>query len=155
VDRFTGQKAAASVWCLHWFFGDIGFLRISAIRVRGSVAIAVAPVYDSVAASGVVGLLHRIGRSNMLKKSIRSGLAVFALLAMFAFPVLFATASSDEEVASWVRDQVKALQPTPEDKRFDEIGWAKSIVQAEKLAHQHNRPVFLFTHNGSIGTGRC
>jgi len=61
----------------------------------------------------------------------------------------------DEQVADWVRKQVKALQPTAEEKRFDEIGWAKSIAEAEKLARESNRPVFLFTHEGSIATGRC
>jgi hypothetical protein len=54
-----------------------------------------------------------------------------------------------------VRNRVKALQPTSEERRFDEIGWAKSIVEAQRLARQHNRPVFLFTYDGSIATGHC
>jgi len=61
----------------------------------------------------------------------------------------------DEQVADWVRKQVKALQPTAEEKRLDEIGWAKNIVEAEKLARGSNRPVFLFAHDGNIATGRC
>jgi hypothetical protein len=69
--------------------------------------------------------------------------------------VLSQTRLKDEQVAQWVRNHIKALQPTPEEKRFDEIGWSKSIVEAEKLARQYNRPVFLFTNDGNIATGRC
>jgi hypothetical protein len=61
----------------------------------------------------------------------------------------------NDEVAQWVRSHIQALQPTTEEKRFDEIGWTKSIVEAENLARQHHRPVFLFTNDGNIATGRC
>jgi hypothetical protein len=69
--------------------------------------------------------------------------------------VLSQTRLENEQVADWVKGRVKALQPTPEERRFDEIGWAKSIVEAEKLARESNRPVFLFTNDGNIATGRC
>jgi hypothetical protein len=36
-----------------------------------------------------------------------------------------------------------------------QVGWATSLLEAEKLAKQHNRPVFLFTHDGRMGNGRC
>lgn len=88
-------------------------------------------------------------------KRIVSGLLLFAFLSVVPGPALEATGAADEDVAAWVSNKVKSLQPTPSEKRFDEIGWVRSIVQAEKLARQHNRPVFLFTFNGSIETGRC
>lgn len=88
-------------------------------------------------------------------KRIVPGLLLFAFLSVLPGPVLEATGAADEDVAAWVSNKVKSLQPTPSEKRFDEIGWVRSIVQAEKLARQHNRPVFLFTFNGSIETGRC
>jgi RNA polymerase sigma factor (sigma-70 family) len=47
------------------------------------------------------------------------------------------------------------LQPTPAERRIDAIGWAPSIPEALKLARTHNRPVFLFAHEGNITTGRC
>jgi hypothetical protein len=92
---------------------------------------------------------------SMLRKTILSGLFLTWFLPVLSNPVFVAAGGSDEDVATWVRDRVEALQPTAVEKRLDEIGWAKSISEAEKLARQHNRPVFLFTHNGSMGTGRC
>ena len=51
--------------------------------------------------------------------------------------------------------RVKELQPTEAERRIDRVGWATSLLEAEKLAKQHNRPVFLFTHDGRMGNGRC
>jgi len=62
---------------------------------------------------------------------------------------------TDQEVAAWVRKRVQDWQPTAADRPFDQIGWAKDIRDAERLAREHNRPVFLFTHDGHIATGRC
>lgn len=54
-----------------------------------------------------------------------------------------------------VQSRVAELQPRAEEKRFDEIGWAKDIRDAQRLAKEHNRPVFLFTHDGRMNIGRC
>ena len=54
-----------------------------------------------------------------------------------------------------VQQRLAELQPRAEEKRFDEIGWAKDIRDALRLAKQHNRPVFLFTHDGRMNIGRC
>jgi exoribonuclease II len=62
---------------------------------------------------------------------------------------------ADDEVADWVQKRVQDWQPTAEDRRFDEIGWARDLREAERLARDHNRPVFLFTHDGHIAVGRC
>jgi hypothetical protein len=62
---------------------------------------------------------------------------------------------SDAEVAAWVNQRVQAWQPTAAERRFDEIAWVKDIRTAERLAGQHQRPVFLFTHDGHMAIGRC
>ena len=53
----------------------------------------------------------------------------------------------DRRIADW--------QPTADEKRFDQIGWCTSLLEAEKLARQHHRPIFLFTHDGRMNVGRC
>jgi len=63
-----------------------------------------------------------------------------------------------ERTTSWSNrseDQVTNYSLRAREKRFDEIGWAPSILAAEALAKQHNRAVFLFTYDGKIDTGRC
>jgi hypothetical protein len=62
---------------------------------------------------------------------------------------------SDAKIARWVEKTVAERQAPPEDKRFDEIGWAPDIRTAIKLGKEHNRPILLFTVNGRINTGRC
>ena len=56
---------------------------------------------------------------------------------------------------AWVEQRVRELQPAASEKRFDEIGWADDIRDAKRLAAQHHRPVFLFTHDGRMNIGRC
>ena len=56
---------------------------------------------------------------------------------------------------AWVEKRAQELEPAPRERRIDEIGWASDIRRAERLAGEHSRPVFLFTHDGHINTGRC
>ncbi len=51
--------------------------------------------------------------------------------------------------------RIRRWQPTAEERRFDEIGWAGGIREAIRLAQTHGRPVFLFTHDGHMNLGRC
>jgi hypothetical protein len=61
----------------------------------------------------------------------------------------------DARDLAWVEKRAQELEPVARERRIDEIGWANDIRQAERLALEHNRPVFLFTHDGHINTGRC
>jgi hypothetical protein len=56
---------------------------------------------------------------------------------------------------AWVSKRVAELQPNAAERKIDRIGWAGSVLEAEKLAAQLNRPVFLFTLDGRMDTGRC
>ena len=59
------------------------------------------------------------------------------------------------DVAPWVNQKVEACSPKPEERRFDQTGWLTDIRSALALAKRHHRPVFLFTHDGRMGLGRC
>jgi hypothetical protein len=45
--------------------------------------------------------------------------------------------------------RAQAWQPTPEERRLDDVAWARDLRDALRLAREHGRPVFLFTYNGS------
>lgn len=62
---------------------------------------------------------------------------------------------SDEQVVSWTEKRVTDWQLKASERRIDEIGWAKDIRAAEKLAQSSQRPVFIFTMDGRINIGRC
>ena len=55
----------------------------------------------------------------------------------------------------WVDKKVADCAPKPEERRFDQTGWLTDIRSALDLAKKHDRPVFLFTHDGRMGLGRC
>jgi hypothetical protein len=61
----------------------------------------------------------------------------------------------DDTLVGSVERKVHSLLPTREERRFDRIGWAPGILAAEARAKETNRPVFLFTYDGKIETGRC
>jgi hypothetical protein len=76
------------------------------------------------------------------------------LLTMFALSPLLG-ADSDEKMIAWVQKKVQEAQPTRSERKLDEVGWAKDIRNAERLAKIHQRPIFLFTHDGRVNLGRC
>ncbi|MBL8798993.1 MAG: sigma-70 family RNA polymerase sigma factor [Planctomycetia bacterium] len=57
--------------------------------------------------------------------------------------------------AAEIEQRVLALQPSPDERKIDRIGWARDLRDALRLAATHNRPVFFFVHVGKIETGRC
>ena len=64
-------------------------------------------------------------------------------------------ALTDREIAPWVTKRVQEWQITAGERPFDRIGWAKDIRDAERLAKEHGRPMFLFTYDGQMAIGRC
>jgi hypothetical protein len=63
--------------------------------------------------------------------------------------------TTSDDPAPWVRQRVQLWQPAAEERRFDDIGWAGDILRARRLAREHHRPIFLFTHDGHMAVGRC
>ena len=79
-----------------------------------------------------------------------------ALLTALAVPVAAQERRvADRDVADWVKKRVNDWQPTADERRFDDIGWAADIRTALRLGKETNRPVFLFTHDGHMAVGRC
>ncbi len=62
---------------------------------------------------------------------------------------------TDAEVGRFVDDRTAGWRLTAAEKSFDRIGWAPDLRAARKLAAELSRPVFLFTMDGRVNTGRC
>jgi hypothetical protein len=58
-------------------------------------------------------------------------------------------AADDSGLPSRVDKLVQAWQPIAGERRLDDIGWAKDIRDAFRLARANDRPIFLFTYSGS------
>ena len=55
----------------------------------------------------------------------------------------------ERDLAAWVEQRVKDWQPVEKERRVDAIGWARDLPEAQRLAKEHRRPVFLFTYSGA------
>lgn len=82
-------------------------------------------------------------------------LVLLSVVTLSLLQVDAASPSASARDDAWIDQRVQQLQPQAKEKRFDEIGWAKDIRAAIKLAGEHQRPVFLFTHDGRMNIGRC
>jgi hypothetical protein len=77
------------------------------------------------------------------------------MLASVAAFVAVSTGRAADDVKAPVDARVAEWWPTASEKRFDAIGWAPDLRAARRLAAEHDRPVFLFTMDGRVNTGRC
>ncbi|MFT5123083.1 MAG: hypothetical protein ACI9TH_004562 [Kiritimatiellia bacterium] len=68
--------------------------------------------------------------------------------ALLPVSTLFAADAAQAFTAS-IEQRVRDWQPVKEERLLDQIGWANGLVEGKRLAAEHNRPVFVFTYNGS------
>jgi len=59
-----------------------------------------------------------------------------------------------EPSAEEIHERVEKVK-TSEPAGWTQIPWTASILEARRLSQAENQPVFLFTHDGNIETGRC
>jgi hypothetical protein len=65
------------------------------------------------------------------------------------------SAAGDADLSALLEKRIAEARPTAEERALDRIGWARDIREARRLSRESGRPVFLFTHDGRINTGRC
>jgi hypothetical protein len=56
---------------------------------------------------------------------------------------------------AWVEKRLAEVEESRTERKIDEIGWAKDVREAERLAKEHNRPIYVFTYDGDFRRGRC
>jgi hypothetical protein len=81
----------------------------------------------------------------------RRGLAVLTLL-LVALGLSAARAAGRDE--GWVRRRVQAVKGS-DTTAWRKIPWAASLGEARRASRRERQPLFLFTHDGNIDTGRC
>jgi hypothetical protein len=50
--------------------------------------------------------------------------------------------------------KVRAIEES-DNKGWRKIPWTASLLEARKASAKEGQPIFLFTHDGNIDTGRC
>lgn len=82
----------------------------------------------------------------------------FLARTLLATPIallLAGSAAAAQRDDAWIEARVQEIAIKPDERKVDQIGWAKDIREAMRLAKESGRPVFLFTHDGRLNIGRC
>ena len=72
------------------------------------------------------------------------------LLAVLAASAGFA-ADNDEASIQKQIERLKESEPTG----WRKIPWTPSLLAARRASEREKQPIFFFTHDGNIDTGRC
>lgn len=96
----------------------------------------------------------------MSKHFLHTAAGFLAMLAWTLASILMSVRADEPPAAkrdaAWVDKRVEEWQPTQAERAFDEIGWAKDLGEARRLAEEHGRPIFLFTYDGAdLACYRC
>lgn len=76
-------------------------------------------------------------------------------LAAFSLATAFCAMAEEPFDPQNIDARIALSAPTADERKLDRIGWAEDLRTAKSLAKKHERPVFLFTHDGRMGIGRC
>jgi len=82
-----------------------------------------------------------VARTSVLLAALAWGLSLTAVRA----------AEPDEAAIKRRVEQVKKA----EINGWRKIPWVASLLEARRLSAQEQKPVFLYSHEGNIDTGRC
>jgi hypothetical protein len=86
-------------------------------------------------------------------RSLVVALVVFNLLVLPWFLKAAADPPSPDVIAT-IQARVHAIDLTPAERKWEDIGWVTDIPEALRLSQQVGRPVFILTHVGQLD-GRC
>ncbi len=76
---------------------------------------------------------------------------LLAALACFLAQPATRAAGPDE---SWIKKRVDYVKRA-EINGWRKIPWVSTMLEARRLSAREKKPVFLFSHDGNIETGRC
>jgi RNA polymerase sigma-70 factor (ECF subfamily) len=134
-------------------------LALTAAALVGALATAATESAPATLTASLSGLA-----STGAPSAVKAGILAKAAAGTMAAAAILSTAAAlwwggvPEEVRppdfAKIDERIKEWQPTPEERRFDEIGWAKDLTAALSLAREHRRPVFVVAHVGHLNTGR-
>jgi RNA polymerase sigma-70 factor (ECF subfamily) len=133
-------------------------LAVTGVAVVGALAVAAVESAPASLTSSLRGLSASVApaaKSGALAKLGAGTMAAAAILSTAA--ALWSGGPPDDPRPpefSRIDEKVREWQPRPEERRFDEIGWAKSLGDALPLARASGRGIYIVAHVGHLNTGR-
>ena len=77
---------------------------------------------------------------------------IVLLTALVSAAVIGVRAGEPDEAR--IRERVEQVKRS-NSEAWQKIPWVASLTEARRLAEKEKIPIFLFTHDGNIETGRC
>jgi hypothetical protein len=77
-----------------------------------------------------------------------------AAAALLSLGVALAAGAAPKHDEEWVAQRVREIKES-DTTAWQQIPWAASLPEARRISGAEKKPVFLFTHDGNIETGRC
>jgi hypothetical protein len=65
-----------------------------------------------------------------------------------------ASTHAEERTEEWVQKRVRFIRAS-DTEAWRRIPWAASLSAAAAAGRREGRPLFVFSHDGNIDTGRC
>lgn len=75
-------------------------------------------------------------------------------MSIFFLAALAVTASAAEREEASIRKQIDRIKDS-EVNAWRKIPWTESLLAARRASEREKQPIFLFTHDGNMETGRC
>jgi RNA polymerase sigma-70 factor (ECF subfamily) len=130
-------------------------LAVTGVAVVGALATAAVESAPTSLTASISGLAAPVAKAGLVAKLGAATMAAAAILTTAA--ALWSGGVPDDPRPpefSKVDEKVREWLPRPEERRFDEIGWAKNLTDALPLAKQSGRGIFVVAHVGHLNTGR-
>jgi hypothetical protein len=63
-------------------------------------------------------------------------------------------AAAAEREETWIKRQIEQIKDS-DTTAWRKVPWTASLLEARRTSEREKKPIFLFTHDGNIETGRC
>jgi hypothetical protein len=63
-------------------------------------------------------------------------------------------AAAAEHDEAWIKQRIEKIKDS-DTTAWRKIPWTASLLAARRTSQREKKPIFLFTHDGNIETGRC
>lgn len=132
---------------------------LSSVALVGTLATAAtesAPATLTASLSGLASTAAPAAAKAGLLAKVAAGTMALAAMLSTAAALWWGNVPEEPRPPEFAQidEKIKAWQPMPEERRFDQIGWARDLPEALRLAREHHRPVFVVAHVGRLNTGR-
>jgi hypothetical protein len=76
------------------------------------------------------------------------------IVALALVPAALSAAPADDGEEARIREKVRQVRHSDTDA-WRKVPWVTSLLEARRTAREEGRPVFLFTLDGNLDSGRC